>query len=251
MGDDHLLPPEDHRDQGIPRGTGFLELSESLTGQPVVVLEIHPEESGPTPGELKDVENSRVADDPHDPVADVAFGVDDQIDLQPRLLRQPSPVLHLVGAHPGNLDTGFGFDLRDQAGQNIDPVGIRRGDEHLGFGEAGAAEGQDTGGIALDDLRVQGILEVLAPLDVLFYKDDFVAFSDEATRNEGGNVSASGNQNSHRYRLLTSGSGRAGRIILCSFRVCTQQSSSRLASSLSDTECLARSSQVCHAPDGT
>ena len=71
---------------------------------------------------------------------------------------------NLMGPHSRHFNPNVGFDLGDQTGQHIRSVVVGRGDQHLRLGEAGTAKRKHAGRVALDDLRIQGFLQVLTTL---------------------------------------------------------------------------------------
>ena len=127
----------------------------------------------------------------------VGLGVNHQVDAHPGAVGHAAPLLEFVRADAGDFDLDVRVRLGDQAGEQIDLVGVGDGDEHLRVSEAGLLQSANAGGATVDNFGVELLLELRAALGVLVDDGDLVALSNEAGCDERGALAAPGNQDAH------------------------------------------------------
>ena len=197
VGDDDLGATEDHGDEGVFGGAAADEFFEGGAGEPGIAFNGEADEFDFAAGEFDDIGDAGEGEDGEEAGGEFGFWVDDEVDVEAGILADAAPVVDFVGAEAGDFDADAELGLGDEAGEEVNLIAGGDGDEHVGGLEAGGFQRFVGGAVAADDVGVEGFFEAVAAILVFFDEGDFVAFAGEAAGDEGADVAAPHDEDTH------------------------------------------------------
>ncbi len=133
---------------------------DTLPDEQAVPVRDHADEPDTPAGKVEHLRGTGIQDQLLHVLAHQLLGADSDIDRN-RILREQLHGVHVLGgANSGNLGRGVEQRVRDLAGDHVDLVHVRQGDDDVGVVGAGTVEHLRIGRMADDGADIKPVLEL-------------------------------------------------------------------------------------------